>query len=299
MTRFASLLAGVTALVLYSSQFTSAQSPIAASDLERLHTYEDSLIVTADSMAFAALPEERLQYVFRFVRQLKSALAVPNSFAYPFDTLSQRINIISPDDKAFRIFNWSFEPNEATRRYYGAIQLPGESLKLYGLVDHSAQIQKGASDSILTGGRWFGALYYRVMPVQTAQGTAYTLFGLNGANTSSNRKVLDVLTLTPSGPVFGAPIFGVRSPDTKAQAVRFVMEYKKGIQAALNWNAELNAIFFDRLESEVSDPNRKYTYVPTGQYDGFRWQDGQWRLVQDLIPITLLRDGEQPLGGRD
>jgi hypothetical protein len=51
---------------------------------------------------------------------------------------------------------------------------------------------------------------------------------------------------------------------------------------------------FDRLASQVNDPARKYTYIPTGQYDGFRWDGAQWSYVQDLIPPLILKDGEAP-----
>ncbi len=279
--------------------FAQGETP-ADTRLATLRAYEDSLLRTADSMMTAPLPEDRLGATYRFIRQLKNALSLSGSYNYGFDSLAKIVNIISPDDKAFRIFNWGVAANANAVRYYGAIQMADEANpKLYGLIDNSAQLQKGAMDSVLTGGKWFGALYYRIMPVEINGQRAYTLFGLNEANPLSNRKVLDVLRLGENGPVFGAPIFGVRSADTREQAVRFVLEYKKGIVAAMNYNPEMKAIYFDRLESDANDPGRKYTYVPTGQYDGFRWVDGQWQLVQDLIPVTILKDGQQPVGGRD
>ena len=281
------------------NQGLAQEKNIAAEDLQKLRVFEDSLVRTAASMLLGVMPEDRLDATYKFVRQLKAALSVPGSFTYPFDSLSHYVNIIGPDDKAFRIFNWSVSADANTRRYYGAIQMPTTELKLYGLSDQSSSIQKGAMDSVLEGGRWFGALYYRVMPIQAAGETVYTLFGLNESNPLSNRKVLDVLRFSNKGPVFGEKIFGVRSPDTREQAARFVIEYKKNVVAALNYNPELSAIYFDRLESDANDPGRKYTYVPTGQYDGFRWQDGQWVFVKDIIPITILKDGENPVGGRD
>ncbi len=286
-------------LVLAGKAPVQAQGLDAAAATQfRLH--EDSLIALSDSMNNVGVLEERQGYLYRFVNKLKEALSIPNSFAYGFDSLATHINIIGSDDGAFRVFNWAMPANEVSMRYYGAIQLPSAGApKLYGLVDHSTQIQKGASDSVLAGGRWFGAIYYRIMPITVNGEPAYTLFGMNASNAGSTRKIMDVLRFTPQGPVFGAPVFGVRSPDTKEQAVRFVLEYKKGVQVGLNWNEERQAVVFDHLESETNDPNRKYTYVPTGQYDGFRWQNGMWTLVKDLIPITILRDGEQPIGGRD
>ncbi len=292
------LLKSLGALVLalsftFSAERTSAQGNAS----KTIQVAEDSLLVTADSMYMATMPEERAQYAEHFVRQLVRALKTPDSWSYPFDKLGQKINILYPDDKSFRIFNWAIAPTDVNRAYFGAIQLPGTQLKLYGLVDYSNQMGKGAQDSILTGGKWMGGLYYRIIPKEVDGHKLYTLFGLNASTSVSNRKFLDALEMTETGPRFGAPIFGIRSENFPSRKVnRFILEYKKEVQVSMNWDPEMNAIFYDRLTSEVNDPNRKYTFIPSGQYDGFRWEGQQWKLVQDLIPVLQLKDGQAPVG---
>lgn len=271
-------------------------TPVFAQDnIVSIKAIEDSMLVNADSMYKAFLPEERSLYNEKFVKQLIRALKVPGSYSYPFDKLKDKINILSPDDKAFRIFNWSIAVSDVNVRYYGAIQMAGEQLKLYPLIDCSAELGKGAEDSILANGRWYGALYYRIIPREVEGKTIYSLFGLNASSPISSKKAIDPMVITDKGLVFGAPIFNVRSqnfPDRRVN--RFIIEYKKGVNASMNWDAELNAIFFDKLVSQVNDPNRKYTFVPTGQYDGFRWGNDQWNYVEDLIPVDPLKDGQAP-----
>lgn len=275
----------------------AAQQGLAGDDLSRLRQLEDSLILTADSMYTAPIPEERTEILKRFVRQLRSALAINNSWQYGFDSLANHINILYPEDRSFRIFNWAVAPSEVTRRYYGAIQMPSEKLKLYPLVDYTSELGNGAEDSVLRGGKWYGCLYYRILTREVEGEKVYTMFGLNAASPVSNKKVLDALSFSPDGPVFGAPIFGIRSRNYPSKRVnRYIMEYKKDVQASLNWDNEMQAIYFDRLTSQVNDPNRKYTYVPSGQYDGFRWANGEWKLVEDLIPVQMRKDGEAPAG---
>lgn len=260
-----------------------------------LKVMEDSLVVTADSMYSAFIADERVVYNEKFVKQLVRALKIQGSYSYPFNELQKRINIIAPEDKKFRIFNWSIAPTDITRRYYGAIQMNSDDLKLYPLFDYSNNLSKGAEDSVLTGGKWYGALYYRIMSHDVDGETIYTLFGLNASNAISNKKVMDPLKITAAGPVFGAPIFNVRSEGRPNERVnRFIIEYKKEVQASMNWDAELNAVYFDKLVSQVNDPNRKYTYVPSGEYDGFKWEGGHWNYVQNLIPIDALKDGQAP-----
>ena len=274
-----------------------AQGPvIAPQDMEKLHIMEDSMIVTCDSMYNAFIPDTRVGYSERLVRQMVKALKLPNSYYYPFDSLKQIINIIYADDNAFRIFNWSIDPSNVLKRYYGAIQLPSEKLKLYGLLDYTEEMGKGVEDSILTGGKWYGALYYRIMSHEVEGQKVYTLFGLNASSPVSNKKVLDVLTFGEHGVTFGAPIFGVVSENFPQQRInRFILEYKKVAQVSMNWDAEHQIIIFDKLVSQVNDVHRKYTYVPSGQYDGFRWANDMWNYLRDVIPVTILRDGEAPL----
>ena len=265
-----------------------------AGDRQQMVQMEDSLLQVADSMYNAFLPDERPIHCEQFVRQLVRALRQPNSFAYDFSRLRKKINIISPADNSFRIFNWLVVGGDNQVRYYGAIQMPSETLKLYPLVDYTKELGKYAEDSVLTGSKWFGALYYRIISTDVDGKRVYTLFGLNSSGLVSNRKVMDPLQFTEEGISFGAPIFNVSSENSQNRINRFIIEYKKEVQASLNWDDDLKMVYFDKLVSQVNDPNRKYTYVPSGQYDGFKWQDDQWTYIQNLIPVQTFKDGEAP-----
>jgi len=264
-------------------------------NLEKFQIMEDSMLLTADSMYEAFLPDTHIGYSERFVRQLVRTLKIPNSYLYPFDKLKDKINIIYADDKSFRIFNWEIVPSQVMKRYYGAIQLPQEKLKLIPLYDYTEEMGKGAEDSILTGGKWFGAIIYRILSNEVQGRKVYTLFGLNTSSPISNKKCLDPMMFTGNGVTFGAPIFGVASENFPRQRInRFILEYKKDVQVGMNWNEEKQVIIFDKLVSQMNDPHRKYTFVPSGQYDGFRWGNETWNYVQDLIPVTILQDGQEP-----
>lgn len=267
----------------------------AQDNFAQIKAVEDSLLNTADSMYNAFIPEERGIYNEKFVKQLIRALKMPNSYNYGFDSLAKKINIIYPDDKSFRIFNWVNIPSDVITRYYGAVQVPGEQLKLYPLIDCSVELGKNAEDSVLTNGRWYGALYYRIMANEVNGQTIYTLFGKNASGLVSNKKLMDPMYIATTGVVFGAPIFNVRSQLRPNERVtRFIIEYKKDVQASMNWDDDMKAVYFDKLVSQVNDPNRKYTFVPSGQYDGFRWNQGFWDYIQDLIPVDNLKDGNAP-----
>lgn len=288
-------LTAIICMLMTSGGYKAAAQEIAPQDLEKMHIMEDSMSVTIDSMYEAFMPESHIGYSERLIRQLVKTLKYPNSYLYPFDKLKEKISIISPDDNGFRIFNWGVDQSEIYRRYYGAIQLPSEKLKLFGLSDCSQEVTKGLEDSVFTNRKWYGAIYYRIMANEIDGRKIYTLFGFNGGSPLSNKKILDPLVITDSSITFGAPIFGVGSTNFPRKPInRFVLEYKKEVQVSMNWDKDRNVIIFDNLVSQVNDANRKYTFVPSGQYDGFRWANDMWMFIPNLIPIQELKDGDAP-----
>lgn len=52
-------------------------------------------------------------------------------------------------------------------------------------------------------------------------------------------------------------------------------------------------IIYDHLISESDEPDRKETFVPDGDYEGFTWQNGQWLHVPKVFNQTL-QDGQFP-----
>lgn len=264
--------------------------------MERFRIMEDSLVVTADSMFNAFIPDTRIDYSERFVHQLVRSLKIPNSYYYPFDSLGKVINLLYSDDRAFRIFNWEIAPSDISKRYYGAIQMPSERLKLYGLDDYSEDVgNKGLEDSVLSNKKWYGCLYYSILSRQAGEQKIYMMFGYNGSSSISNKKVLDPMMITSTGVRFGAPVFNINSPNIPGKTInRFVLEYKKGVRVSMNWDKERNAIVFDKLVSQVNDPRRKYTYVPSGEYDALKWENGIWNYISTFIPVTILQEGQNP-----
>lgn len=268
-------------------------------DIVLLRKMEDSLVQSADSMFYTSIPDFRTKYCEDFVKQLIRTLKIKGSFNYPFDSLKKTINIILPEDKSFRIFNWPIAYSEVRLRYYAAIQMNEPELKLYPLYDNSDLLTKTDEDKILAPKEWIGGLIYNIITRKSGSENVYCLLGINDGNPISTKKFIDPLRFTEEGPVFGAPVFAIGSEKNSGVGInRFLLEYKKGVSIGMNWDEEHKAILFDDIASQINDPNRKYTYVPTGQYNGLRWINGKWKFIPNLIPVLELKDGEAPSGGK-
>ncbi|OJW53700.1 MAG: hypothetical protein BGO55_01055 [Sphingobacteriales bacterium 50-39] len=274
-----------------------AQTSISRSVLKSLQVQEDSLKVLSDSLINAGDPAVRLRADSQFIRTLVRSLKMKNSFYYPFDSLAGISRLYAPDS-TFRILTWQYKRDDLLFLQEGAIQMnqPDGSLKLYPLFDVSMFTAKPL-DSIRTRRNWIGAIYYRIIE-KSYQGTNYyTLLGFDDFTRSSNKKWMEVLTFSRSGePVFGGPYFSFQDDSIrKPVQYRYNIEYKKDATTRFNYDPQLNMVLFDHLVPEGDEPERKDTYIPDGDFEGFKWQDGMWVHVEKRIFNTILKNGEFPM----
>jgi hypothetical protein len=231
-----------------------------------------------------------------FTRMLVRALKVPHAFDYPFDSLVTISRVYAPDS-SFRIFTWQVIRDPSVLRRHGAIQMrtPDGSLRLFPLIDRTHLIQNLA-DTVTNHEWWIGAIYYRVIRKEHQGKTYYTLFGYDEHTMRSTRKIMEVLSFDSQGrPVFGGNLISFREDSVKrTPQARFWIEYKKDGNARMQFDDELDLVIYDHLISESNEPQKKYTYIPDGDYEGFRWQEGQWVHI-DKVFSQKLKDGEAPV----
>lgn len=238
---------------------------------------EDSLKTLADQMVNALDGNDRYQACMQFIPHLVRALEVPHSFRYPFDSLSS-VSIQYPPDSTFRIFTWGLSTNNGiTYRFYGALQMrtADGKLKLFPFFDNTQFTQD--LDTVTSNKAWIGALYYRIVSEPYRGKTIYTLFGWHGYNFKSDQKLLDVLSFRDGKPVFGAPLFDFsRDSVPGTTRNRFLMIYNRDGNAGLNYDPDTKLIVYDHLVSLNGKPEQKFTLVPDGTYEGFKWEGGRW-----------------------
>ena len=267
---------------------------ISAADRAILQKKEDSLQVFSARMVFDSIPANRFRSDSIFVRTFVRALLTKNSFYYPFDSLN--ISRLYAPDSSFRIFTWQMKKDEYVYMQKGAIQLPTKdgSLKLIPLFDAS-MFTKNPMDSARSARNWIGAIYYRIIMKEYNGKKYYTLLGFDDYSVNSNKKWIEVLSFNDKGePVFGGPFISYKDDSVKRPVqTRFSIEYKKEAKTFLNYDPELDIILVDHLVSESDEPEKKWTYIPDGDYEAFKWQNGQWVHVNKLFNQAL-RDGAFP-----
>ena len=268
---------------------------ISTSEKRALEKKEDSLKLFAAQILQGRNVEDRFAADSQFTRIFVRALDIKNSFYYPFDSLVTIAKVI-PRDSTFRIFTWQLAINKDIVRKHGAIQMRTSdgSLKLFPLIDKSDQITN-INDTITSNFAWIGALYYKLIEEKAFGKNYYTLLGFDDNNLSSDRKIIEILTFRDGKPVFGGPFFSFQDNSLKQKSfARYIMEYKKNAGPRLNYDKDMNIIIYEHLISETGEPQKKYTYIPDGDYEGLKWKDGKWVNIEKVFN-QITPEGQEPV----
>ncbi|MEN9952327.1 MAG: hypothetical protein RLZZ520_595, partial [Bacteroidota bacterium] len=212
------------------------------------------------------------------------------------DSLATISRLYAPDS-AFRIFTWQVSRDADLHRRHGAIQMrtADGSLKLFPLIDRSIII-RNQEDTVTNHEWWIGAIYYKILKNSYNNQSFYTLLGYDENSIRSTKKRMEVLSFDAKGnPVFGGPFFTFEK-DTVRKPIqtRFSIEYKKNGNARIVYDDELDMIIYDHLISESNEPAKKYTYIPDGDYEGFKWVNGKLQHIEKVFNQKL-EDGQAPV----
>lgn len=265
--------------------------------MKKLRAKEDTLKDYSMYLNTDSLPEDRMISDSIFTKTLVRALQIKNSFYYPFDSVLGVSKLYAPDT-SFRIFSWNISYDDHYARQRGAIQYrtADGSLKLLPLRDVSEFTDK-PGDSIRTRNNWIGAMYYNIIKTQYKGKNYYTLFGFDNNTAQSSMKWIDVLTFNEKNePVFGGPFFTYEKDSIpKPPKYRIGLEFKKGARVLVNYVEDLGMILVDHLISETEQPELPWTFVPDGDQEGFKWENGKWVHI-DKVFTYKLQDGQAPVG---
>ncbi len=254
-----------------------AQHSDESSNIKQLQAYEDSLKMLGKKFVNDDNELERKNANYAFIKTLVNALKIPNSFLYPFDSV-KTVSILNSPDNRFRLITWPIANQDGSYRFYGTIQInTGGGLQMYPLNDYSPSM-KTPEDTVTDNAKWYGAEYYKIIPVYSPK-LYYVLLGWKGNNVKSTKKVIEVLSFKDNKPVLGMAVFDGNGKVRK----RVVFEYTRQASMLLKYDPDQNIIVFDHLSPP--DPklkNQRDTFGPDLSYDGYRQKMGRWAYVDDL-----------------
>lgn len=162
---------------------------------------------------------------------------------------------------------------------------------MFPLIDYS-DFTDHQEDINVDNGNWIGALYYGIKTVKAGKKTYYTLFGWDGNNKTSNKKVMEILSFNKQGKIrFGAPIIDMG----KGKILnRFILEFSDEATATLAYNESEKKVIYDHIIPNGDALEGFFgNYIPDGTYEGFEWKKGKWKHVNE-IGYEKRKDGDVP-----
>jgi hypothetical protein len=220
-----------------------------------------------------------------FKSVLKEVLQKDEAFNHPFQALTSVGKIYSQDQEV-RVITWNVQWNDGTNSYFGFV-MKKKRRKDTHHTSELHQYPKGIypkyNRETLEPSQWYGCLYYDIVDVQNGNKTYYTLLGYDAYDSRSKMKILDIMFFAGNTPRFGYPMFETKQGLEK----RIYMEHSAKATMSMKYDRKRKMIIFDHLSPEAPNLHefREY-YVPDMSYDAYRFEEGKWRLIEDIVAIN-------------
>lgn len=229
--------------------------------------------------------EEKLKANIQFKSELNELIKTDDSFDYQFDSL-KTISILKAHQ--LKIYNWTIPFTDGTFEYFAYLQIKTEKgFSIVELTDKSEGM-KSPENKTLTPKSWYGALYYKLIHHRKLGEDTYTLLGWDGNNMLTNKKIIDVLTVSENGMIkFGKPIFKMKNKTQR----RVIFEYSENAIMSLKYHPEREQIIFDFLVPSSSKLKGIYEYYgpALNRFDALTIEKGKW-IYDDDVNIELDRN---------
>lgn len=268
-------------IVCCSLAAVRAQHTFNSDAIPRLNALQDSMIRLAGSIQAVKDNTDRFALNAKLIKTLVSALKIPGSYNFNFDSLSY-ISAIKSPDKNFRVFSWALPTNEGTYRFFGSIQMATKdgSLKLFPLIDGTTDFKD--VNEITSPKKWLGCRYYEIIPIiNSGKPTYYALLGWKGNNQKTSKKVIEVLSFDRGEPILGKAVF--QNTGSGSVKNRIVFEYSKLNSMTLRLDKKVGMIVFDHLAPLSTDMTGNFEYYASdSSFDAYKPLGGKLKLVENI-----------------
>jgi hypothetical protein len=265
----------------------------------QLQAAEDTLLVSKERVLEAKLIElrnassdhEKNNIGKEFRNLMAEALSLEGAFTYPFSSL-KTVGVIDSPDNEVRIINWNVELEDESQKYYGFVLKNDPKKKTVQVIElqDNQFMMPIPKNEIIEASEWYGALYYKIIPIEKGNKKLYTVLGWDGNNAISNIKLIDVMYFNGSQVKFGIPIFKYADRTEK----RVLFEHSKKATMSLRYDEDYKRIIFDHLSPESPNLEGFYAfYVPDLSLDAFMLDGSKWTFKEDVIGVNKDEQGSK------
>ena len=226
--------------------------------------------------------KKQLNQIFK--AEMATFLKNPGALDYAFTKLPT-VGVIDSPDKLVRIINWNVEQEDLSHQYFCFVLHYDKKKKRYMFNEMKdvSFVMPSQPTEMVTQDNWYGALYYKIIPIKKGTRTMYTLIGWDHNSSLSQMKLIDVMYFSGNNVKLGSPIFKIG----KTTHYRVFFEHSKKATMYLNYETDRERIMMDHLSPEAPAlKNFRSYYVPDLSYDAFVFEDNKWVLKEDVIGVN-------------
>ena len=228
--------------------------------------------------------EKRKAACDTFLSVLKNYVGTREGYDDELKSVNNMLRLQHKDD--FRIYTWQMPDSTFKYVKYGLVAAnTKKGIIVTVLEDNSARLMEPEFKT-LKAQDWYGAIYYRIIPVKKGRNQVFTLLGF-APDETINRKIVDVISIDKKGrPKFGDKVFHFdefMDKTYRKPPVRIILSYGGKYAASVRWNVEKEMIIMDHLSPPDTKLKGVYsTYGPDMSYDGLIWEKGWWYLQREV-----------------
>jgi hypothetical protein len=186
---------------------------------------------------------------------------------------------VTSKNSQLKIISWNLLLKDSESRYYCYfIHNSGKKNQVH-MLEGKYKEDQVRNDTVYSEKDWYGALYYDLRLYKKESQPYWILLGIDLGNPSITRKIIDVLTFSPTGEiVFGKKLF------TSGEITKYreVIEYSSEAVISLKFRT-YKSITFDHVVpvSPASNGKREF-YGPDFSYDAYNLEKGIWKFKSDI-----------------
>ncbi len=241
---------------------------------------EKRIAVLFDSLRISSSDSEKEKINEKITKLFAKELQHPESFSTPYPLLNFVGKVFSDDGKV-KIYTWNYPLAGKTYHYGGFIQYKTKDKTTKTIpLTIKTEAYLPLNSKRISPNDWYGALYYRIIPVKYRKENYYVLLGWAGNNAVSDYKVIEILSFDEKGnATFGK--LALRQKNKTHQ--RFVLEYSAEAKVSLTYDEKTKKIIFDHLVPPEPVYTNVYSYYgPDFTYDAFSLRKGIWELEENV-----------------
>ena len=256
-------------LIFYTTSITPGQSQVPAPSQVIDTLFSRLVTATGD--------EDRLRINDSIIQFIGSYAVSDTIMDHTFEGLKY-LGQISSRNSHLKILTWNLLLKESASRYYCYFINRQEKKNVVFTLTGTYSEKSVRTDTVYSEKDWYGALYYDLRPFSKDSRDYWILLGIDYGNPSVTRKIIDAVSFTDGGIIFGKMIFESGN-ETK---YREVLEYSSGAVISLKFGSDKSIVFDHLVPVSPELIDQKDYYGPDFSYDAYNLEKGIWKLERDV-----------------